>query len=217
MKTVWIVLISFVVTALIVGGCTYYLVNAKATKDKDALQAQITTLNTKVADTEKSLADAQAATTTQATQSTTTTATSETVNWKTYTNNIYGLTFKYPTEWTLDRNPVEIDTGSALSVSYSVTEAVFKVSVFSSIQSLPKLEDPAGNSNATSLANYFSSQNMTSTAVKVGTYNGFDVKHPDIGGAKYYYIENAGKVYVFRIDDDIKTTADKIFSTLQLK
>lgn len=139
-----------------------------------------------------------------------------TLGWKTYTNATFGLTFKYPTEWTLDKKPVEIDSGSVLSVSYSTTEALFKVSVFSSVQNLPKLEDPAGNSNATSLANYFASQNMTSSAVKVGIYDGFDVNHSDIGGSNYYYVENLGKVYVFRIDARIKESADKIFSTLQL-
>lgn len=78
MKTLWIVLISFVATAVIVGGGTYYIVNAKATKDKDALQSQITDLNKKVTDTEKSLADTQATATTQTTVPTTTTTTEAT-------------------------------------------------------------------------------------------------------------------------------------------
>ena len=61
MKTIWIVLISFVATAVIVGGGTYALANKKATTDKNKLQAQINDLNTKLTTATKSLATAQAA------------------------------------------------------------------------------------------------------------------------------------------------------------
>jgi hypothetical protein len=99
MKTIWIVVISAVVTAGVIGGGTYYLVNAQATKDKDALQAQITTLNTKVADTEKSLADAQTVT-----SATTQTVTDATAGWKTYSNTTSGYSIKYPTSWTTNNS-----------------------------------------------------------------------------------------------------------------
>jgi hypothetical protein len=94
MKPIWIVLISFLITAGIVGGGTYYYLNKKATTEKNSLQAQINDLNTKVADTEKSLADAQVAT-----PSTTQTVTEATATWKIYTNSTYKFSFKYPSDW----------------------------------------------------------------------------------------------------------------------
>ena len=45
MKTIWIVLISVLGTALIAGGGTYYFLNQKAEKDKEDLQVQISDLN----------------------------------------------------------------------------------------------------------------------------------------------------------------------------
>jgi hypothetical protein len=99
MKPIWTIVISFVATAGIVGGGTYYLVNSKATKDKNNLQTQITDLNKKMADTEKSLADAQSTTMPTAT-TTTSSATDETESWKTYSNTAYGFSLKYPSSCT---------------------------------------------------------------------------------------------------------------------
>jgi uncharacterized protein YxeA len=67
MKTVWIVLVSFVVTALTVGGGTYYFMSSKAKEDKEALQLQITTLDAKLSQTEKSFTETQATLTTTTT------------------------------------------------------------------------------------------------------------------------------------------------------
>lgn len=59
MKTIWVVLITLVATAVIVGGGSYYFLNKKATNDKNSLQSQIDDLNAKLATAEKSLADSQ--------------------------------------------------------------------------------------------------------------------------------------------------------------
>jgi len=107
MKTVWIVLISFVATAAIVGGGTYYYVNHKAANDKNALQSQINDLNEKIKHTGKSLTDAQTTDATQAntnntsdsnstTSATTPIATVSTADWKTFSDKTYGFSFKYP-------------------------------------------------------------------------------------------------------------------------
>jgi hypothetical protein len=114
MKTIWIILISFVVTASIVGGGTYYLVNAQANKDKDALQVQITDLNKKIINTEKSLAEVQTATT--ATQNTTTStvitpvASVSTAGWKTFTNKTYAFSFEYPAADVVNGNSSDSDS-----------------------------------------------------------------------------------------------------------
>jgi len=102
MKTIWIVLISFVATAVIVGGGTYYFINHRATTDKNNLQAQINTLSTNLTATEKSLADAQAAAVATATPAATS-LTKPTIpsGWKTYTVGTnsyidYNFSFAYP-------------------------------------------------------------------------------------------------------------------------
>lgn len=98
MKTGWTIAISAVLTAVIIGGGTYYFVNARATKDKDNLQAQITDLTKKVADAEKSLADAQATTSASVTTAPVTTP-DPTAGWKTYANSTYKFSYKYPSDW----------------------------------------------------------------------------------------------------------------------
>ncbi len=89
MKTIWVVIISVVVSGALVGGGTYYFLNKQATTDKDALQAQINDLNVKITAAEKALADAQG-----------TTPTGATTGWNTYTNSVYGFNLEYPTGWT---------------------------------------------------------------------------------------------------------------------
>lgn len=59
MKTIWVVVITVVITGVLVGGGTYYFLNKQATDDKNALQAQITELGAQVAAAEQSLADLQ--------------------------------------------------------------------------------------------------------------------------------------------------------------
>lgn len=51
MKSLRIVLITIIIAGGLVSGGTYYAMNKKATKDKNALQSQINDLNKKVADT----------------------------------------------------------------------------------------------------------------------------------------------------------------------
>ncbi|MCX6812602.1 MAG: PsbP-related protein [Candidatus Berkelbacteria bacterium] len=131
MKPVWMIVISVVITAGVIGGGTYYLVNSKATKDKDNLQSQITDLNKKVADAEQSLATAQSATatTTPTTTPTTSTATTTdpTAEWKTYTNATYKFSVKYPSSAT----PKEIN-----AASFTVDFGSESISAFSSTESL---------------------------------------------------------------------------------
>jgi len=94
MKTIWIVLISCVATAAIVGGGTYYFVNAKATKDKDVMKAQVTDSNNK-------LADAQSCVTSNTSSSTLNNPAATpnaTTNWKAYSNSTYGFSFTFPND-----------------------------------------------------------------------------------------------------------------------
>jgi hypothetical protein len=92
MKTLWIVLISFLATAIVVGGSTYYLMNREATKDKNNLQAQITDLTNKYNDAEQKVASTDTTTTIPA-------ATELTAGWKTYTTPSTKVSFRYPDKY----------------------------------------------------------------------------------------------------------------------
>lgn len=90
MKTIWIVLISLFAGALVVGGCTYYFVSVKSTKEKDNLQAQINDLNTKYNDSQvasSSISASQNATP------------GDTSSWKTYSSTKDNYSIKYPSNW----------------------------------------------------------------------------------------------------------------------
>ncbi len=121
MKRFWIILISFVLTAVIVGGGTYYLTNAKATKDKDALQTQINDLNTKVADAEKTLADAEIKAE----------FAKQYAGWQTFTSKDYGVSFQYPKSWPVARaelvakdDPIPV-ASQYINLGTNVTDANF--------------------------------------------------------------------------------------------
>ena len=114
MKPIWVVLITVIVTGGLVGSGTYYYLNNKATKDKDALQSQINDLNKKVADAEKSLADAK-------TDQTTTTA-DETANWKTYSNTQMGFSLKYPQNWEI--SATDETNGTSFNAALNPTKTV---------------------------------------------------------------------------------------------
>ncbi|HLC44068.1 MAG TPA: PsbP-related protein [Patescibacteria group bacterium] len=90
------VLITIIITGGIVGSVTYYLVQKKATTDKNSLQSQIDDLNKKLAATNAAIT---AATSTTSTTSSTTATTDPTAEWKTYTNTTYRFSFKYPSTY----------------------------------------------------------------------------------------------------------------------
>jgi hypothetical protein len=91
MKPIWVVLITVLATAVLVGGGTYYFLNQKLEKDKTSLQKQIDDLKevTVTADT----ADAAIVDTTSAP------VVDVTADWKNFTDNTHSLSFKYPATW----------------------------------------------------------------------------------------------------------------------
>ncbi len=95
MKTFWTILISFVVTAVIVSGGTYYYFHQKADKDKKNLQAQIDDLKSSLTAADQSLA-AQNTNAAVSDSAVSTITVDPTSGWSMYTDKTLGFTFKYP-------------------------------------------------------------------------------------------------------------------------
>lgn len=98
MKTIWVVLFTVIISGGLVGGGIYYYEKNKIDSEKSNLQTQIDTLNTKINDQTKTIADLNAAKTTSPT-TTTTTTTDPTATWKTYAETTVGYSIKYPTDY----------------------------------------------------------------------------------------------------------------------
>lgn len=108
MKPVWKIVIVALITAVIVGGLTYYYLNTKAKQEKNDLQTQIDDLNKKIADQEAAAAAASDTATAAATKTISTTPTAATTtlasttppasssDWKAYTNSTYGFSMTFP-------------------------------------------------------------------------------------------------------------------------
>jgi len=91
-KTVWIVLISVVATAMIAGSGSYFYINHKAETAKNDLQAQINDLSVKLAD----VSDNSNNTLVAVANTNQNTNTDPTDGWKTFTDSNYATTLKYP-------------------------------------------------------------------------------------------------------------------------
>lgn len=103
MRPIVKMILTVVVTALVIGGGTYWYVNNKATTDKTALQSTIDGLNANVTALNKKVTDLTPTAVTPSapapTTTTPTTASEPTAKSNTYTNTKLGFSFKYPTDW----------------------------------------------------------------------------------------------------------------------
>lgn len=210
MKPIWTILITVVATAVIVGGGTYYMVNAKAIKDKDNLQAQITTLNTKVADTEKSLADAQALSTAQSTASAT--------KLTTYTNILGNFSFDVPEDYIVFRTGgCEGRCTDKLTVaqkkddvSYSDTFVTVEVTNYEKSQTL----DEWNNSTKYS-------PNSNLGIIKIGGVNANKYDNTGLFGITDWRFTKGNFTYIISISDQFSdknvqnTIANKIIDTFK--
>jgi len=204
MKTIWIVLISFVATAIVVGGGTYYYINHRATTDKNNLQAQINTLNSKLTAAGKSLADTQAANQAAASTAAATVSTDPTANWKTYTNTTYNYSIKYPSNLILSEYSKE-----GVGFYQTAPSSGYEVAAYVSI-SVIKLGDQT-------FAQYLASETASSSrnSITDATVNGLPAKHNKSEGmTEYdsYLIQSGTNVIDFNaigtISGDAKTMLD---------
>lgn len=213
MKPVWMIVISVVVTAGIIGGGTYYFLNAKATKDKDALQSQITDLNKKLTDA-------------QTTTSTTTTTTDPTASWKTYTNDSYAVSFKYPSNWTLKEDTSKscqsfvAITSPETKVAYDKAVAEIKGDIPISLQDISfsyckTVQDADGNNPKkwTSFTDLVNDSSYYHGQEKI-TFAGQSAYSVIEGGLlDYYTILMERNSHIYRIGFGNRETKDKVSTT----
>jgi len=100
-KPIWMIIVAIIITTVIFGGGIYYWQNKKLTDSKNDLNNQIATLQNQV-NGFKATSTRTTTATAPATTTIPTTATDATANWKTYTNDSYGLSFKYLQKYSID-------------------------------------------------------------------------------------------------------------------
>jgi hypothetical protein len=160
---------------------------------------------------------------------TTTTATpaTSTADWKTYTNDTYGVSFKYPKDWTftetsLTNSLLNVNATNATVKSGTDNPGLASVTVY---QSLDKLDTK--NLNPTSIKDYLDKyaglsdpiyQNIVSKTI--ADLSGYTAKMGpnQLGGGSVYVITlNSGKIVVIRTYNTgiTQDQIDNILSTLK--
>lgn len=135
-KRLSIMVAIVLVTALAIGGTTWYLMDQNAKKDKEASDKQAQELQKQID------ASKQTTTTIKPTE-----ATDETANWKTYSSVDLNISFKYPASWSLKESNIENNqsticiTSSADSICILANIAGPTTPVKSSISYNAKLEN----------------------------------------------------------------------------
>jgi len=126
MKPIWIMLITIILTGAVIGGGVYYWQNKKITNVKNDLNSQITTL-------QKQVTDLKEASGVAATSTPTTNTVDETANWKTYTNEAYGFSFKYPSDWSI----LKFNWSSDDHVAFGKTDIIQEPRVYIKLEKKP--------------------------------------------------------------------------------
>lgn len=120
-KLVPIVTVGVLIAALIAGGAVYVYEHLQQVKSQQDLQSQIDGLNSQLATAKRINAIPTSTLTATPIASATARPTSSSIpdptsDWKTYKSPQEGLSFKYPSDWTLADNSVEGSAGRINSV-----------------------------------------------------------------------------------------------------
>lgn len=155
-----------------------------------------------------------------------------TANWKTYTNDSQGYTFKYPNDWTLAEGswpntlvsqgldtPKQKEAGKCREDGCDLTNSM-RIGLFESANKIDQ--------NSNSLRDYLSKNSGGSDKkfssyeeVEIGAYSGFKAMAGTntFGGGLYYYLADAkSRVYEFWFLDAenvIPTISNQILSTFK--
>lgn len=224
MSTGFKVTISIIITAIIIGGGTYYYLNQKAEQEKTDLNNQISDLENEPVTSTITDENPNGPVDNQ-----------ETVSWKTYKNGLYGFNLQYPSNWTLAEGVQGGSTDkSVVSLASPETTAAFKAangkegaysddfSIYYYISVADEAENKANNYGAKTIDQLISTnpaiQKIGSTTL--GGLPATDVYWSGLG--KYYAIlamkqDHLLKVWFSNIDDkaNLTDTEKKIISSVQ--
>lgn len=218
MKTFWVVIISVILTAGVVGGGVWYFLDQQATQDKN-------NLNTQISDLQTSLTKLKTTATSTTTIPTTTDATA---SWKTYTSDAFKYSIKYPSNWfvTADGNLLSVnspenqairDQTNAYNEGYAPT---ILIQYFASVSDYVNQGTPQVKSTKMLLEFIQGEANKnTLNEITLGGQKAYEYEAGGFAG-NYYYIacEYTAKVYSTQIVSEksaLTATEKLILSTFQ--
>jgi hypothetical protein len=215
MNSMWKMVLTVLVTALVIGGGTYWYVNDKATTDKAALQTTIDGLNANVTALNKKVADLTPSTTT--TPSTPTT-TDPTADWKTYANSTYSYSFKYPTNWEVAKVSPGPDNEYLLSWQGAYV-AGHREDFLASVEVSPKTVSEEVTKEKSDIAspNNSSIELLPSESVTFNTYSATTVRFKNkSNGFTYteYILSHGGKTFIITGSSDSTAIYEKVAPTI---
>lgn len=143
----------------------------------------------------------------------TTTTTDATADWKTYTNDTYKFSFKYPKDWESttffnypgDTNSIINLVTSALAqqIKNKTSDQILEITPTLNLKYYASSKDLPDNnnqkSNSATLLDYLKNQTNVVTsysAKQYGDIKGYQAEQTNIGGISYYYFEHSGNVFL---------------------
>ncbi|PIR79737.1 MAG: hypothetical protein COU25_03810 [Candidatus Levybacteria bacterium CG10_big_fil_rev_8_21_14_0_10_35_13] len=136
----------------------------------------------------------------------------ETANWKTYTNEKYGFTLKYPPEWSIDDKKLNIINLGPLSTKNHIGETIpeyvssyIVLSLFNSTQ----------NTDLKTFKNLNPAVNPIWKEIMIDEINGLDVQHKGCvsGSCREILFQKDNTIYNFSEQNNLKEL-NQILSTL---
>jgi uncharacterized protein YxeA len=191
-----------IVTAGVIGGTTWYVMNQQAKTDKTNTDKQVSELQKQVADLQKTQTKTTTTTPTPAT-----TTTDPTAGWKTFSNSDYHFALKYPTDWTA--------TTLTAGVRLTKNGQYFDVIGWNNPSALTTdawLQQDINNKNIASVTV------ADKTTKTLGSYQVLSFTHNGQDTNYIYYFGSNGKMIeldsAYGADASIKTTMEDVIKTV---
>lgn len=212
-KTIWIIAgIAIIVFALAGVGYWQYSKQKQAARDKAALEQQLADAK-KASD--KAKADSEAAKT--VTDETTPTGNDYMAGWKTYTNDEYAYTFKYPANTTVE----EADNGDSTTLTGDISEKGWPMIIVTHRDN-DYFNLPSGTDLLTHLKDKFAfisssfpdspNINITGPSGNIPGYKVVIPRSPQAYGSWNIYFEKDSKIFEIQMLDPDTTEAQTLYN-----
>jgi len=206
-----LIIVSIVIIVLALGGLIYwqYAKQKQTAKDKAVVEKQLS-------DLKKELEKAKSSSTTSKTKEETT-PTDPTADWKTYTNEKYNYTFKYPTDTTIQ----ESDGSDTVTIQGNISEKGWPTIIITHRDN-DYFNLPSGKDLLTHLKEKFaweaeffpSSPNaqINGPSGKISAYKIEIPRSPQAYGSWNYYFEKDSKIFEIQMLDPDTTEAQDLYN-----